>query len=199
MVKSEKIHPEPRSLLSNETAGTILSSARVGWDLSVEEVAENLNLKVDTIKALERDDYEALPGYTFVKGYIRSYANLLRLNPDEVIAMVDLQPEKMTEIPSVRGSIKIKRKSFSRKKKKKSGIFFKFILLLILLIVLGVVGLNQWSKLDTKALAELFKLPISETSEDDTEGDTDSVILFPSSDTPTQQNTPEKGALIRIE
>ena len=54
--------------------GQVLASRREEWGLTTQEVAENLNLGVDTIEALEADEYENLPGSTFVKGYMRSYA-----------------------------------------------------------------------------------------------------------------------------
>ncbi len=55
---------------SKISAGELLSSARISWDLTVEDVALNLNLGTDTINALEQNDYDRLPGHTFVKGYI---------------------------------------------------------------------------------------------------------------------------------
>ena len=106
MLDDDSSHPELQPISPEETAGQILSSARLGWDLTVEEVADNLNLSADTIRALERDEYDSLPGYTFVKGYIRSYANLLRLNPDELVSLLDVQPEKLSEIPSTKSSIR---------------------------------------------------------------------------------------------
>ena len=198
MAHSKIIHPEPQPLSSNETAGQILSSARLGWDLTVEEVAESLNLGVDTILALEDDDYAELPGYTFVKGYIRSYANILRLNPEEVIAKVDLKPEKLTEIPAVPGSIKLKGRRPGRKKKKRR-IFLKLFLFLLMLIVLGFVGLTQWSKLDTQEMAELFKLPTSEKSVEQVEKTDGAEIVVPSSIEQSSEADQPKGALIRIE
>lgn len=198
MVHSKIIHPEPQSLSSNETAGQILSSARIGWDLTVEEVAESLNLGVDTILGLEKDDYTGLPGYTFVKGYIRSYANILRLNPEEIIAKVDLKPEKLTEIPAVPGSIKLKGRRLGKKKKKRR-IFLKLFLFLLIITVLGFIGLTQWSKLDTQELAELFKLPASEKPVEDIEENGSVDIVVPSSIQQSSESDQPKGALIRIE
>jgi cytoskeleton protein RodZ len=198
MVHSKIIHPEPQSLSPNETAGKILSSARIGWDLTVEEVADSLNLGVDTIKALEKDDYTGLPGYTFVKGYIRSYANILRLDPEEVIGKVDLKPEKLTEIPAVPGSIKLKGRR-PGKKKKKRRIFLKLFLFLLLIIALGFLGLTQWSKLDTQELAELFKLPAGEKSVEKVEEKSSVEIVIPSPVGQSSESDQPKGALIRIE
>jgi cytoskeletal protein RodZ len=201
MVEQESAHPQPQSITATKTAGSALAAGRAAWDLSVEDVASNLNLGVDTIHALERDDYESLPGYTFVKGYIRSYANLLRLNPDELIATVDLKPERLSEIPTTRAALKIKSGTRGRTNKG-SGIFFKILFTIVLLAALGLFGLNQLSNLDTEKLAAFLKLPTSVKPaglEDDT-----NEIKFPSiedsSATATgTENNGKKEALIRIE
>lgn len=188
-----EIYPEPQPLSPSETAGKILSSARKGWDLTIEEVAEDLNLSTDTIRALEQDDYDKLPGYTFVKGYIRSYANVLRLNPDDVIAKVNLQPEKLSEIPTAPGAIRLKAKRPAKKKKKRTFVL-KFFLILIVTAALGVFGMSQLSKIDTAELAEIFKLPAKNTKE--TESDE---IIFPTQEDTEESSDQPKSALIRIE
>ena len=196
MLDDDSSHPELQPISPEETAGQILSSARLGWDLTVEEVADNLNLSADTIRALEKDEYESLPGYTFVKGYIRSYANLLRLNPDELVSLLDVQPEKLSEIPSTKSSIRQRGKT-TKRAKSRAGKVFKWVFVFLLLIVLALVGLNQWSKLDTEGIAELFKLP-SGSSEEAAPNDD---IVFPGVDenTDDDQEEEQKGALIRIE
>jgi cytoskeletal protein RodZ len=197
MVDTESIHAEPQPLSPVETAGEILASARKGWDLTLEEVAENLNLGVDVIRALERNEYGDLPGATFVKGYLRSYANLLRLNPEEVIATVDIQPEKLPDILSSRRTVKLKVKTRVRKRSK-SRSFLKGLMFLILFFVLVLFGLNQWSRLDldTQGLAELFKLP---SGESDSGSRDENEIVFPNEDDTGSGGNEPKQALIRIE
>jgi len=81
MIEPDRTAPQPQPF--NRTGvGELLSTARISWGLTVEEVAHHLNLCVDTIHALEQDDYSQLPGYTFVKGYVRSYAKLLKLDEE---------------------------------------------------------------------------------------------------------------------
>ena len=190
---------DAHSLQEIQTAGKKLSAARISWELDIEDVAENLNLSVHAVEALEKDDYEKLPGYTFVKGYIRSYATLLRLDPEDVLNGVDLQPEKLSEIPSAKSSLKIK--SRSRPKKKKSGgKFLKAILFLVLLVVLSLVGLNQFSKLDKVELARMFKLPSADVSGKADKDDNEIVFPDTTNDAPASETSePKKEALIRIE
>ncbi len=191
MVENDQVSAEPQPLTFTETAGNVLSSARIGWKLSLEDVAGNLNLSVDTISALEKDEYSQLPGYTFVKGYIRSYAKLLELNPDDVIARVLLEPEQLAEIPSVKSSIKLKSKPL-RKKNRPLGKIFRVLMVTLLLIGLGLFGLNQFSKLDKDKLASILKLPSSGSKGDVNDSNE---IVFPVTQSPDEK----KEALIRIE
>jgi len=48
--------------------------------LSLADVAKDLKYGVRQIEALEQDDFPRLPGATFVRGMIRSYAKLLELD-----------------------------------------------------------------------------------------------------------------------
>ncbi len=67
-------------------AGLVLSTARKAQEQTVEELARQLNLSVSTIRALETDQAEGLPELTYVRGYIRSYARLLGLDPEVVLS-----------------------------------------------------------------------------------------------------------------
>ncbi len=66
--------------------GQRLHDARVQERLSREQVAEMLHLSPQQISALESDDFKSLPEATYVRGYLRSYAQLLGLPVDEVVA-----------------------------------------------------------------------------------------------------------------
>jgi cytoskeleton protein RodZ len=65
--------------------GKKLRAAREARGLSREEVAAQLRLQVRLITALEEDDYDTLPGQTFVTGYLRNYARLLELPEDSFV------------------------------------------------------------------------------------------------------------------
>ncbi len=161
MIEPQTFYPEPEP---PKTAGEMLAFARKGWDLSVEDVASNLNLGVAVINALERDQYDLLPGHTFVKGYIRSYAILLRLKPNKVIKRIVLHPES-AEITSKNMRRPLKHKAcdwINKPKNKSGGLLFKSVLVIILLAGVGLFGLNQLSHLDAEKLAVFLKLPLPE-------------------------------------
>lgn len=56
--------------------GEQLRKARTGYGWSLEDVAANLNLDVDVVRALESGDYVGLPEPAFIRGYLRAYARL---------------------------------------------------------------------------------------------------------------------------
>lgn len=66
--------------------GIVLRRARERAGLSRDEVAEQLNLIVNQVEALEQDRFEALPGAAYVQGYLRAYARLLDLDSDALVA-----------------------------------------------------------------------------------------------------------------
>jgi cytoskeleton protein RodZ len=78
----------------NQASGTVvpgaaLAAAREALNLSVAEVARQLKLSVSQIEALEEGAYQKLPGPVFVRGFIRNYARLLRLDPEEMLRSVE--------------------------------------------------------------------------------------------------------------
>jgi len=64
------------------TPGAALARARQARGLSVSDVAMHLKFAPRQIDALEADDYAALPGGTFVRGMVRTYARFLGLDAE---------------------------------------------------------------------------------------------------------------------
>ena len=70
------------------SAGAALRSAREAVGLSIDAVAQQLKLAPRQVQALEDDDFAALPGRTFVRGFLRNYARYVGLDPDDVVALL---------------------------------------------------------------------------------------------------------------
>ena len=68
------------------TAGAMLAGARARAGLSIDAVAQQLKLGIRQVEALEDGNFAALPGRTFVRGFVRNYARLLKLDADAVLA-----------------------------------------------------------------------------------------------------------------
>lgn len=76
------------------TPGQMLREQRELRSLTVQQVSERLHLTMHYIKALESDSYDKLPGEVFAKGYIRSYARLLEIDPDTVLSLYEKVGER---------------------------------------------------------------------------------------------------------
>lgn len=67
--------------------GAELSAARQERGLGLQEVAQQLKFGLRQLEALEADRFEELPpGGTFARGMVRSYARLLKLDPEPLLA-----------------------------------------------------------------------------------------------------------------
>jgi cytoskeleton protein RodZ len=68
-----------------EPVGPTLKAAREERGLSISEVAHSLKFAPRQLEALEQERFDLLPGGTFVRGMVRSYARLLKLEPDPLV------------------------------------------------------------------------------------------------------------------
>lgn len=81
------------------SAGVQLATLRQERGWTVEQVASQLNLAARQIQALEDDNYAALPGMVIVRGFIRSYSKVLRVDPAPILAAI--KEDTATVVPSV--------------------------------------------------------------------------------------------------
>lgn len=78
--------------------GSILKVARERQGVGIAEVVSQLRLSEKQVEALERDDYSALPGNVFVRGFIRNYARMLGIDPAPLLESLSL-PEPKPDVP----------------------------------------------------------------------------------------------------
>jgi cytoskeleton protein RodZ len=75
--------------VSVDLPGTRLAQARQAMGLSVGDIAAKLRMSVQQIDAIERGDYSRLPKGTFLRGFVRSYAKLVALDPEAVLKLLE--------------------------------------------------------------------------------------------------------------
>jgi len=88
--------------LADTALGGRLAEAREAQNLSTADVARQLKLSVWQVEALEAGRYQRLPGPIFVRGFIRNYARLVKLDPIELLrAAGDSLPQSVVrpELP----------------------------------------------------------------------------------------------------
>lgn len=71
-----------------EAGFAALAQAREAAGLSLEEAARQLKFAPRQLQALEAGELQRLPGGTFVRGMVRSYARLLRLDAEPLLAQI---------------------------------------------------------------------------------------------------------------
>ena len=69
--------------------GSILREAREKLGMSIEDIAVQTKLAPRQIQALEAEDLSKLPELAFVRGFIRSYAKILRLDVRDLLNTFD--------------------------------------------------------------------------------------------------------------
>jgi cytoskeleton protein RodZ len=68
--------------------GQELAAAREARGLALADVAQSLKFAPRQLEALEQERFDALPGATFARGMVRSYARLLKIDPEPLLARI---------------------------------------------------------------------------------------------------------------
>jgi len=112
--------------------GPYLKEAREKANITFEEIYEKTRLRVPLIEALEEEDWERLPSRTFVRGFVKSYALAVGLDPEEALSRFD------ASAPTSEKHLKPLLESTSRR---------SFIpLVLALLLILAIAFLLFWAR-----------------------------------------------------
>ncbi|MGE0251693.1 MAG: helix-turn-helix domain-containing protein [Dongiaceae bacterium] len=82
VVRLSRTHP---------TIGTLLRHAREEKKISREKVAHDLCFRQGLLAAIEEDDFNALPAMVYAVGFVRSYAEYLGLNSEEIVRLLQKQ------------------------------------------------------------------------------------------------------------
>ena len=81
----------------------LLAEARQRLGLSQKEVADKLYLTTSYIKYIDAGEFSSLPKPAFIKGYLRTYARVVGLSGDEIVALYDAELQIAEPIPEIRG------------------------------------------------------------------------------------------------
>ena len=118
--------------------GFLLQEARKKLNLTVSEIAIRLLLKEAVVIGLENDDYGATLSPTFIKGYLRSYAKLVELDPEDIIAAYN-------DISGIDIQQKSRMQSFSRKISRDTyDSRWMYVTYGIISVVIILIGLYAW-------------------------------------------------------
>jgi|SRR6185503_178250 cytoskeletal protein RodZ len=84
------------------TVSEQLRRAREAQELDIYQVAEITKIKTDHIRALESGNFDIFSAPVYIRGFIRTYASMLKLDVPQILADLDAelgQNEKFREPP----------------------------------------------------------------------------------------------------
>ena len=87
------------------TVAEQLRHAREAKGLALAEVVEVIQLKTDQVQALEGGRFEEFAAPAYVRGFVRSYANMLKLDTEALLAqlMGHLRPRLLQLLSKLAG------------------------------------------------------------------------------------------------
>lgn len=135
-------NPQPQAAVSGP--GTQLAAQRqaVGW--TIEQVANQLNLAPRQVQAMEDDNYAALPGMVVARGFVRSYAKLLKLDPAPLLAMISEPAAPSPETLELRRTLSATFTESNLPMAKRSGSNARWLAVLLVLALLAAGGWLAW-------------------------------------------------------
>ncbi|MDB6124653.1 MAG: transcriptional regulator, family, partial [Pedosphaera sp.] len=84
-----KVVEKPLIKADMPTVAEQLHLAREGQKLSVNQVAEVTKIRTDHIRALEEGNFNVFSAPVYIRGFVRTYAVLLKLNVAEVMSALE--------------------------------------------------------------------------------------------------------------
>ncbi len=141
------------------TFGEELRRERLIRDVSLEEISTATKISIRLLTALESSDVKKLPAPVFTRGFIRSYARHLGLDPEEMVNayLADLTPDKARDGGAVRrGGL---RSRFFRGRRGAAGTIVVSVTGILLL--LGLIARPERRGAPTAAKAARAVAPVS--------------------------------------
>ncbi|WP_348730309.1 RodZ domain-containing protein [Rheinheimera texasensis] len=132
-------------------AGALLRQRREALGLSLEQAATQLNLKAVVIRQLESGEWDPQVAPTFIRGYLRHYVRLLKLDEADLLAQFDQQ---LATLPQASATLH----SFSNKASRDAAenrFMLATYFLLVLLIGLFLIWFWQTHMLNEQPVAML--------------------------------------------
>jgi cytoskeletal protein RodZ len=73
------------------TVGEQLRTAREEQKLAIHQVADWTKIRGDHIRALEEGNYSVFSAPVYIRGFVRTYATLLKLDPRQVLSQLNVE------------------------------------------------------------------------------------------------------------
>ncbi len=84
------------------TIGDTLREGRMRQKLDIADVEQQTKIRAKYLRALENEEFSMLPGPTFVKTFLRTYAELLGLDPHALVEEYRAHYEPRDELETLK-------------------------------------------------------------------------------------------------
>ncbi len=96
-----KIELAPSEIdITKDRLGEILGARRHQLGLRIEEIAEDIKIRADYLRAIEQEAFDKLPTLEYGRLFLKSYAERLGLNINDIYALYDVHHRPAWEPPS---------------------------------------------------------------------------------------------------
>lgn len=136
-----------RKVFEAMTVGEYLKKEREMRNISIDGASEKLKIKKSYLKNLEKGNYDKLPPSVYVKGFIRSYANLLKLDQKKLIDLYNRETIMGDKIKKETGGMvkeQNRKKIFATLNYFIPAITSKNITVFFSLAILSLIGYYLW-------------------------------------------------------
>ncbi|MBV8531661.1 MAG: helix-turn-helix domain-containing protein, partial [Candidatus Eremiobacteraeota bacterium] len=82
------------------TLGERFRAAREARGLSLSDVSEQIRIRSVYLAAIEEDNWNAIGAPVYIRGFLRTYARFLGLDPEEVVAAFNNEPAAQPAPPA---------------------------------------------------------------------------------------------------
>ena len=107
--------------------------------LSLQQSEDDTKIRVKYLQAMENEEFDVLPAPAYVKGFLRTYATYLGLNPDIIIDEYRSRYEPRAEHQPFGGSSALRPR---RTTHRRSGLMFVAVVAVLILLLIYLLGLR---------------------------------------------------------
>src|SRR5215467_361393 len=117
--------------------GSTFKNARLSKGLTLDQIAAETRIGTRFLAAIKDEQFDRLPGGIFSRGFVRSYAECLRLDADRAVA--DFDRKTSYQSPAVVESVGVGAPTAEKTKPEKTGKTLYPVVIAALIVLIIVV------------------------------------------------------------
>jgi helix-turn-helix protein len=87
----DDVQEDETDVAASPTLGQLLRTERERRQIGLDEVEQATHIRAAQLRAIEDDRLEALPAEAYARGFVRQYAEVLSINPDDAVRVFNEQ------------------------------------------------------------------------------------------------------------